>query len=123
MEKYKNSDEDLSLEEYLKGKGGSVRREGNQEWIDLDDYSFYIEGDTLYIPIPLPTGKEKLDDLVGMGIKYARASRISQGIGSPLSYEIKGEEVIVYRKFSSREELEQKLIKALESIEGLRYYI
>ncbi|MUN29898.1 hypothetical protein [Sulfuracidifex metallicus] len=113
----------MSLEEYLKGKGGSVRREGNQEWIDLDDYSFYIEGDTLYIPIPLPTGKEKLDDLVGMGIKYARASRISQGIGSPLSYEIKGEEVIVYRKFSSREELEQKLIKALESIEGLRYYI
>jgi len=112
-----------SLEDFLKGKGGTVRREGEKEWIDMDDYSFYVMKDTVYLPIPLPTGEEKLDDLVGMGIKYARASRISQGIGSPLHYEIVGNEVVVSRKFNSREELEQKLIKALESIEGLRYYI
>lgn len=107
----------------MKGKGGTIRKEGEKEWIDMDDYSFYVVENAVYLPIPLPTGEEKLDDLVGMGIKYARASRISQGIGSPLQYEIVGKEVIVSRKFNSREELEQKLIKALESIEGLRYYI
>jgi len=112
-----------SLEDYLRGKGGSIRKEGDKEWVDLDDYSFYVKEDTIFLPIPLPTGGEKLDDLVGMGIKYARASRISQGIGAPLSYEITGKELLVYKKFDSRAELEQKLIKALESIEGLRYYI
>ncbi|WP_369610614.1 hypothetical protein [Sulfurisphaera javensis] len=112
-----------SLEEYLKRKGFQLINEIRKEKVVMDDYEFYIEENSVKLPIPLPTGKESLDDLVSMGIKYARASRISQGLGAPLEYLISGNVVFVIKTFNDRKELEEKLIKALEGIESLRYFL
>nr|WP_235185631.1 MULTISPECIES: hypothetical protein [Acidianus] len=89
----------------------------------MDDYCFYVIGNSIILPIPLPTGNESLDDLVGMGVKYSRASRIAQGLGSPLQYRINGDVVEVIKDFSNMDELVEKLSKALEGIESLRYFI
>ncbi|BAB66972.1 hypothetical protein [Sulfurisphaera tokodaii] len=112
-----------SLEEYLKKKGFQLVNDGKTEKIIMDDYEFYIENNSIRLPIPLPTGKESLDDLVSMGIKYARASRISQGLGAPLEYEISGNVLFIIKTFNDRKDLEEKLIKALEGIESLRYFL
>lgn len=111
------------LAEYLKKKGFTISLEGNVEKVDMDGYVFYVEDDTVMLPIPLPTGKESLDDLIAMGVKYARASRMVQLLGKPVTYELKGSEVIVYKKFNNRKSLEEALINALEGIEGLRYFL
>jgi hypothetical protein len=116
------------LKDYLDKKG--FKQEvisANEEKIIMDDYEFEIvkEGDKweIKLPIPLPKGNESLDDLISMGISYARASRISQGLGAPLAYELKGNIVYILKLFNSREELEEKLVKALEGIESLRYFL
>lgn len=112
-----------SFEEYLKKKGFQLIKEGNVEKVQMDDYEFYIENNTVKLPIPLPTGKESLDDLISMGIKYARASRITQGLGTPIEYQISGNTIFIIKTFNDRKELEEKLIKALEGIESLRYFL
>ncbi|QKQ99222.1 hypothetical protein GWK48_01360 [Metallosphaera tengchongensis] len=113
----------MSLKEYLERKNFLYKKEGQIETVYMDDYSFYIEGNEIRIPIPLPTGKEKLDDLVTMGTLYARASRLIQGIGEKVSYKLRDTTLEVIVNFRSREELEQKLIKAMEGIESLRYFM
>ncbi|ARM76762.1 hypothetical protein [Acidianus manzaensis] len=114
----------MNLKEYLEKKGFALVNEGeNRSRVDMDDYSFYIENNSIVLPIPLPTGKENLDDLVTMGTKYARASRLIQGLGGPVEYKISGETLEVIRKYENRQELEEKLIKALEGIESLRYFM
>ncbi len=114
----------MSLNDYLKKKGFSLTKYNEMEKIVMDDYEFYIaNGNTVILPIPLPTGKESLDDLVSMGIKYARASRIAQGLGSPLEYELKGSIVYVIKKYGNRQDLESGIIKSLEGIESLRYFL
>ena len=113
-----------SLADYLSKKGFQLVKENEREKVIMDDFEFYIEDDKkILLPIPLPTGKESLDDLVSMGIKYARASRISQGLGGPLEYSISSTTLFVIKNFNSRKELEEKLIKALEGIESLRYFL
>ncbi|QGA54217.1 hypothetical protein GFS03_06350 [Sulfolobus sp. E5-1-F] len=111
------------LEEYLKKKGFSIFNEGKRERVIMDDYEFFIENSTILLPIPLPTGKESLDDLIGMGTKYARASRISQGLGAPLEYELNGTTIYIIKRFQNREDLENSIIKSLEGIESLRYFL
>jgi len=111
------------LEEYLKSKGFHLINDGKREKVVMDDYEFFIEELNIYLPIPLPTGNESLDDLVGMGIKYARASRISQGLGAPVEYKLEGATLYIVKKFNSREDLEKSIIKSLEGIESLRYFI
>ncbi|AOL15536.1 hypothetical protein BFU36_00945 [Sulfolobus sp. A20] len=114
----------MSLNDYLKKKGFSLTKHNEMEKVVMDDYEFYIaNGNTVLLPIPLPTGKESLDDLVSMGIKYARASRIAQGLGSPLEYELKGSIVYVIKKYGNRQDLESGIIKSLEGIESLRYFL
>lgn len=114
----------MNLEEYLNKKGFKLIKENdNKMRVDMDDYTFFIQDNSIILPIPLPTGGEKLDDLVGMGIRYARASRIAQGLGNPLEYRIIENEVQIIKKFNSKDELEEKLIKALEGIESLRYFM
>ncbi len=113
----------MSLEDYLNKKGFSIGKEENRLKINMGDYVFYIDNLSIIFPIPLPTGNESLDDLVNMGIKYARASRLIQGLGSPVEYSIKNSELDIIKKFSNREELEGKLIKAMEGIESLRYFL
>ncbi|MEM1599594.1 MAG: hypothetical protein QXW51_02045, partial [Sulfolobaceae archaeon] len=79
----------MSLTEYLSKKGFTLAKDNDREKIIMDDYVFFIENqNTILLPIPLPIGKESLDDLVSMGIKYARAIRISQGLGYPLEYKL-----------------------------------
>jgi len=113
-----------SLSDYLSKKGFQLVKENEREKVIMDDYEFYIENDKkVMLPIPLPTGKESLDDLVSMGIKYARASRLSQGLGAPLEYLISSTTLFVIKNFDCRKELEEKLIKALEGIESLRYFL
>ncbi|AAK41377.1 hypothetical protein SULI_10720 [Saccharolobus solfataricus] len=111
------------LEDYLKKKGFSLVNEGKRERVVMDDYEFFIENLTILLPIPLPTGKESLDDLIGMGTRYARASRISQGLGAPLEYELNGTTIYIIKRFQNREDLENSIIKSLEGIESLRYFI
>ncbi|ABP95707.1 MAG: hypothetical protein QXX62_00470 [Metallosphaera sp.] len=113
----------MELKEYLEKKNFSYSKSGDVEMITMDDYSFYVKGTDVHIPIPLPTGKEKLDDLVTMGTYYARASRLVQGIGMPVTYALRETTVEVIVHFNDRNELEQKLIKALEGIESLRYFM
>ena len=114
-----------SLADYLNKKGFQLVKESEgKEKIIMDDYEFFIENDKkVLLPIPLPTGNESLDDLIGMGIKYARALRISQGLGAPLEYSISKTTLYVIKNFNDRKELEEKLIKALEGIESLRYFL
>lgn len=111
------------LEKYLEERGYKLRREGGREVVDMNDYLFYIEGNKAVFPIPLPTGNESLDDLITMGIKYARASRLVQSLGSPVSYSIEGSSLLVTKEFKDRVELESKLVEAMNKIEGLRYFI
>ncbi len=113
----------MSLEDYINKKGFSVKKEGNILRINMGDYEFYIDSFSIIFPVPLPTGNESLDDLVNMGIKYARASRLVQGLGSPVEYSIKNSELDIIKKFSNKEELERKLIKSMEGIESLRYFL
>ena len=113
----------MELKEYLEKKNFSYSKSGDVEMITMDDYSFYVKGTDVHIPIPRPTGKEKLDDLVTMGTYYARASRLVQGIGMPVTYALMETTVEVIVHFNDRNELEQKLIKALEGIESLRYFM
>ncbi|MCY0859690.1 MAG: hypothetical protein OWQ54_04600 [Sulfolobaceae archaeon] len=114
----------MNLQEYLAKKGFRLVKEENVERVVLDDYEIIIVNDKeVMLPIPLPTGKESLDDLISMGVKYARASRLSQQMGSPLEYKIEGSVVYVIKKFNSREDLENSLMKALEGIESLRYFL
>jgi hypothetical protein len=112
------------LKEYLKKKGFSLVEEGEVERVIMDDYNFLIVNKlTILLPIPLPTGKETLDDLISMGIKYARAARISQGLGSPLEYKLDGTTIYIIKRYQNRQDLESGIIKALEGIESLRYFI
>ncbi|WP_338602041.1 hypothetical protein V6M85_01370 [Sulfolobus tengchongensis] len=111
------------LEDYLKRKGFTIVIEGQRERILMDNYEFFIENLTIFLPIPLPTGRESLDDLIGMGIRYARASRISQGLGAPLEYKLDNATIYIIKKFQNREDLENSIIKALEGIESLRYFL
>jgi len=113
----------MTLNDYIRKRGLSLVTDGNTKKILLDDYEIRIEERRVILPIPLPTGKETLDDLLSMGIKYARASRISQLLGSPLEYSIEGNTVFVIKKFESEKSLEDSLIKALDGIEGLRYFL
>lgn len=114
----------MRLDEYLNKKGFKMTREGDSKIrIDMDDYTFFIVGNSIVLPIPLPTGNESLDDLINMGIKYARASRIIQGLGGPVEYKISNSVLEVVKSFNREEELEEKLIKALEGIESLRYFL
>lgn len=113
----------VSLKQYLAQKGFKLVSEEENEKVVMDDYEFYIHGSEVVLPIPLPKGNESLDDLVSMGIKYARACRISQGLGEPLEYKLVDNSVLVVKKFNDRKELEEKLIKALEGIESLRYFL
>ncbi|AWR97963.1 hypothetical protein DFR86_10735 [Acidianus sulfidivorans JP7] len=114
----------MNLEEYLEKKGFKLVKESEtKSRIDMDDYSFYIEGNSIILPIPLPTGNENLDDLVAMGTKYARASRIAQGLGGPVEYKISENVLNIIKKYENRDILEEKLIKALEGIESLRYFM
>ncbi|BDB97995.1 hypothetical protein [Saccharolobus caldissimus] len=112
------------LKEYLKKKGFSLLEEGEVERVIMDDYNFLIVNKlAILLPIPLPTGKETLDDLISMGIKYARAARISQGLGSPLEYKLDGTTIYIIKRYQNRQDLESGIIKALEGIESLRYFI
>ncbi|MEW9491429.1 MAG: hypothetical protein TQ35_0004410 [Candidatus Aramenus sulfurataquae] len=111
------------IEDFLAKKGYSVEKQGKKLSVNMGDYAFTIEGNTLVLPIPLPTGRESLDDLVAMGIKYARASRLVQGMGEPVEYKIEGSTLLVIKRFQTREELEKMLIKAVEGIESLRYFL
>ncbi|MQL56274.1 hypothetical protein [Acidianus ambivalens] len=112
------------LEKYLEEKGYKLKNEGDKKVVDMNDYSFYIiGGNKCVFPIPLPTGKESLDDLVTMGIQYARASRLVQSLGSPVSYSVEGSSVLVIKEFKDENELESKLIDAMDKIESLRYFI
>ena len=115
----------MSLADYVRKRGFEFEESDDKITIKMDAYSFYIDKvkNEIILPIPLPTGKESLDDLIEMGIKYARSSRIAQGLGAPLEYELKENSVLIKKRFSNREELEQKLIKALEGIESLRYFL
>ncbi|MEM3947101.1 MAG: hypothetical protein QXL04_04145 [Metallosphaera sp.] len=113
----------MKLEEFLKRNNFTYHSDKGVETVIMNDYTFYVVGTRVRIPIPLPTGKESLDDLVTMGTHYARASRLVQGIAMPVTYELKGPSVEVCIDFQSREELEQKLIKAIEGIESLRYFM
>lgn len=112
-----------SLVDYLNKKGFQLVKEGEKEKVIMDDYEFYIDDKRIMLPIPLPSGNESLDDLISMGIKYARASRISQGLGAPLEYSISDKTLYVIKIFNDKKELEEKLIKALEGIESLRYFV
>lgn len=82
-----------------------------------------INGNEIDIPIPLPTGRENLDQLVANGTMYARASRMAQTIGGPFTYRFEGDFVVVVKKFETREEAEASLTKAIESLETLRYFL
>ncbi|AWS00120.1 hypothetical protein [Metallosphaera hakonensis] len=113
----------MGLKEYLEKKNFSYKIDQDVESIVMDDYTFYIRGTRVHVPIPLPTGKENLDELVTMGTYYARASRLVQGIGMPVTYALRETTVEVVIEFHDRQELEQKLIKALEGIESLRYFM
>ncbi|BDC17240.1 hypothetical protein [Acidianus sp. HS-5] len=111
------------LEKYLEEKGYKLKVEGGRKIVDMNDYSFYIEGNKCIFPIPLPTGNENLDDLVNMGVQYARASRLIQGLGSPVSYSVEGPKVLVIKEFKDENELENKLTAAMDKIESLRYFL
>ncbi|MEM3269581.1 MAG: hypothetical protein QXZ61_03990 [Saccharolobus sp.] len=114
----------ISLTEYLSKKGFTLAKDNDREKIIMDNYVFFIENqNTILLPIPLPIGKESLDDLVSMGIKYARAIRISQGLGYPLEYKLENSTIYIIKKYQNREDLEKAIIKALEGIESLRYFI
>jgi len=115
----------MSLADYVKKRGFEVEEAENKLVIKMEGYSFYIDKalNEIVLPIPLPTGKESLDDLVEMGIRYARAARITQSLGEPVTYELNNNMVLIKRRFSNVQELEQKLIKALEGIESLRYFL
>jgi hypothetical protein len=113
----------VNLKEYLEKKNFRYRVNEGIEEIYMDDYVFYIKNNTLHIPIPLPTGRENLDELVTMGTFYARASRLVQGLKGKVEYELRETTVEVVVNFTCREELEQKLINALEGIESLRYFM
>ncbi|AWR95112.1 hypothetical protein [Acidianus brierleyi] len=113
----------MSLEDYINKKGFSIKKEEDRLRINMGDYEFYIDNLSIIFPVPLPTGNESLDDLVNMGIKYARASRLVQGLGSPVEYTINGSELDIIKKFNNREDLERKLIKSMEGIESLRYFL
>ncbi|BCU69118.1 hypothetical protein [Stygiolobus caldivivus] len=115
----------MQLYDYLKKRGFEIEETVDNITVKMESYTFFIDkkGNEIILPIPLPTGKETLDDLVEMGIKYARGSRIAQGLGSPLEYEIKDSNVLLKKKFADTQELEQKLIKALDGIESLRYFL
>lgn len=111
------------MREYLEKKNIIYRTNGEVEEIYMDNYVFYIRGNSVYIPIPLPTGKESLDDLVTMGVFYARASRLVQGLKSVAEYRLRETTVEIVVSYGTREELEHKLINALEGIESLRYFM
>lgn len=113
----------MDLKEYLNKRGFRLIEEKDKLKVYMDDYAFFIQDQMLILPIPLPTGSESLDDLIAMGTKYARASRIIQGLGGPVEYRISGSTVEVIKRFDSKKDLEEKLIKALEGIESLRYFL
>ncbi|MEM0131974.1 MAG: hypothetical protein QW685_06975 [Saccharolobus sp.] len=114
----------ISLTEYLSKKGFTLAKDNDREKIIMDNYVFFIENqNTILLPIPLPIGKESLDDLVSMGIKYAKAIRISQGLGYSLEYKLENSTIYIIKKYQNREDLEKAIIKALEGIESLRYFI
>ncbi len=111
------------IDDFLAKKGYSLERKQDKLSVNMGDYEFYVEGNTLVFPIPLPTGSETLDDLVSMGVRYARASRLVQGVGGPVEYRIEGSTLLVIKRFETQEELEKRLIKAVEGIESLRYFL
>jgi hypothetical protein len=115
----------VSLEEELRKLNAELRAEGNRKVVRFMDYEFWAEGNRLYLPIPLPKGNESLDDLVEMGIRYARASRMVQAMGPKVEYRVDAESatLLVVKEFASEEELWRNVIKALSSIETLRYWL
>lgn len=115
----------MSFEEELRKLNAELRAEGNRKVVRFMDYEFWAEGNRLYLPIPLPKGNESLDDLVEMGIRYARASRMVQAMGPKVDYRVDSETgtLLIIKEFTNEEELWRNVIKALSSIETLRYWL
>ncbi len=113
----------MYVEEELRKLGAELREEGNKKVVRFMDYEFWAEGTTLYLPVPLPTGKESLDDLVEMGIRYARASRMVQVMGPPVEYALSGATLLIIKRFKDEDQLWYNLINGLKSIETLRYFL
>ena len=112
---------DYALE--LRKRGIEYREEGGKVAVKVFDYEFYVEDNKVVMPIELPKGTETLDDLIVLGTWFARASRLTQVLGAPVRYELQGSRVNVVKEFDSEDLLWEKLLKALDSIETLRYFL
>lgn len=107
----------------LKKRNLEFREEGGRIVIKIFDYEFYVEGNRVFLPIELPKGTESLDNLIVLGTWFARASRLTQVLGAPVNYELNDKKVYVIKEFADQNELWEKLLKAIDSIETLRYFL